>query len=55
MAFLSFQQMLADLKDLASETDAVFMTLGDYAAAQLIQDTTPPVITISSPFIVMYY
>ena len=54
LAFLGFQQVLADLKDLASETGAVFMPLGDYAAAKLIEDTTPPVITISSPAATTY-
>ncbi len=48
-AFSGFQQVLSDLKDLAEETGAVFMTLGEYAAAQLIEDTTPPTITITAP------
>jgi hypothetical protein len=48
-AFAGFQQVLSDLKDLAEETGAVFMTLGEYAAAQLIEDNTPPVIAISTP------
>lgn len=49
IAFAGFQQVLSDLKDLAAETGAVFMTLGDYAAAQLIEDNTPPVIVITTP------
>jgi hypothetical protein len=49
VAFQSFQQVLTDLKDLAVETDAVFMTMGDFAAANLISDFDPPVITIITP------
>ena len=49
VAFQSFQQVLTDLKDLAVETDAVFMTMGDFAAANLIDDFDPPVITITTP------
>jgi hypothetical protein len=49
VAFQSYQQVLTDLQDLAAETGAVFMTLGEYAAANLIEDTEGPTITINSP------
>lgn len=48
-AFEGYQQVLSDLSDLADETDAVFMTLGQFAAANLIEDITPPAILISVP------
>ena len=35
-AFASFQALLDDLEALAAETGAEFMTVGDYAAAQLV-------------------
>lgn len=35
VAFKSYQQVLDDLEDLADETGAVFMTLGEFAAANL--------------------
>jgi hypothetical protein len=38
-AFASFQAVLDDLEELADETGAVFMTLGEYAAAQLVDGT----------------
>jgi len=49
VAFAGFQQVLTDLQDLAEETGAVFMTLGQYAAARHIEDSIPPVISITSP------
>ncbi len=49
LAFQSYQQVLTDLQDLAAETGAVFMTLGEYAAANLIEDTQAPEIIINSP------
>lgn len=49
LAFQSYQQVLTDLQDLAAETGAVFMTLGQYAAANLIEDTQAPEIIINSP------
>ncbi len=48
-AFESFKLVLSDLRDLAEETDAVFMSLGQYAAANLIEDTEPPTIQIHVP------
>lgn len=48
-AFEGYKLALDDLQDLAGETDAVFMTLGQFAAAQLIEDTEAPVVTINSP------
>ncbi len=49
VAFQSYQMVLTDLQALATETGAVFMTLGDFAAAKLIDDTQGPTITINSP------
>ena len=48
-AFESFKIVLNDLQALARETDAVFMTLGEFAAANLIEDTQPPAIAIHVP------
>jgi hypothetical protein len=48
-AFEGYKQLLSDLQDLAEETDAVFMSLGQYAAANLIDDTQPPTIQIHVP------
>ncbi len=53
-AFQSFQQVLTDLQDLAAETGAVFMTLGEFAAANLIDDTVAPTINITSPVATEY-
>lgn len=48
-AFEGYKQTLDDLQALAAETGAVFMTLGDYAASQLIEDTVAPTIAVLSP------
>lgn len=48
-ALESYRITLEDLKALAAETGAVFMTMRDFALAQHIEDTTPPEITVSSP------
>lgn len=48
-AFAAYQQTLTELQDLAARTGAVFMTLGDYAAALQAEDHTAPQITIASP------
>jgi hypothetical protein len=39
----------SDLQVLAAETGAVFMTLGQYAAANVIEDTRAPEVIINSP------
>jgi hypothetical protein len=48
-ALEGYKVTLDDLRDLADETGAVFMTLGQYAASLSIDDTVPPEITINSP------
>jgi hypothetical protein len=48
-AIAAYELTLDELKVLAEEENAVFMTLGQYAAAQQIQDTTAPDITIVTP------
>ena len=49
VAIAAYERTLDDLKDLAAETGAVFMTLGDYAAAKSIDDTVAPEIAIHAP------
>jgi hypothetical protein len=49
IAFEGYKRTLDDLQDLADSESAVFMTLGQYAATQLIDDTQPPSIVITSP------
>ena len=49
VAFESYKQTLSELEELADEEGAVFMTLGDYAAAQQIEDNNAPSIDIASP------
>jgi hypothetical protein len=49
VAFVGYQRTLDDLQALAAAESAVFMTLGEYAAAQLIDDSQPPSIVIASP------
>jgi hypothetical protein len=49
LALQSYQQVLTDLQDLAAETGAVFMTLGLYPAANVIEDTRAPEVIINSP------
>jgi hypothetical protein len=53
-AFEGYKLVLDDLQDLADETRAVFMTLGDFAAANLIDDEADPVVTVSSPTATAY-
>jgi hypothetical protein len=53
-ALEGYQLTLDDLNDLADETGAVFMTLGQYAASLSIDDAVGPVITINSPQAVDY-
>ncbi len=48
-AFAAYQQTLTELQDLAARTGAVFMTLGDYAAALQAEDHVAPEISIVSP------
>jgi hypothetical protein len=48
-AFAAYQQTLTELQDLAARTGAVFMTLGDYAAALQAEDHTAPEIAIAGP------
>lgn len=48
-AFEGYKQTLTELEALADDTGAVFMTLGDYAAAQQIEDFVAPVIDVASP------
>jgi len=47
VAFGSFQAVLNDLKELAAETGAEFMTLGEFAAAQLIDGTGIDILQIT--------
>ena len=49
VAFAGYQQTLTELEELAADTGAVFMTLGDYAATRRIADTTAPTIVIGGP------
>lgn len=48
-AIEGYEIVLDELLDLQEETGAVFMTLGDYAASQLIEDTQAPDVTINAP------
>ena len=48
VAFRGYQQTLTELQGLAQETGAVFMTLGDYAAALQAEDGTGPSIDVGS-------
>jgi hypothetical protein len=54
VAFEIYKRMLDDLEELAEEENAVFMTLGQFAAAQLIEDTMDPAITVTSPVAGVY-
>lgn len=49
VAFEGYKRVLSDLEELADETGALFMTLGDYAAAKQIDDNAPPSIDIAAP------
>lgn len=49
VAFEGYQRTLDELEALAADTGAVFMTLGDYAAALQVEDTAAPTITINEP------
>jgi hypothetical protein len=49
VAFAGYQRTLDYLEALALAESAVFMTLGEYAAAQLIDDSRAPSILITSP------
>lgn len=49
VAFEGYRQTLDELEALADDTGAVFMTLGDFAAAQRVSDTTAPVVEIAAP------
>ena len=49
VAFAGYRRTLDELEALASETGAVFMTLGDYAAALQAEDSLGPTITINQP------
>jgi hypothetical protein len=48
-AFEGYKQTLTELEGLAEETGAVFMTLGDYAAARRAEDLDGPVIRVAEP------
>ena len=48
-AFAAYKQTLTELEALSEETGAVFMTLGDYAAARRAEDLDAPSITIRQP------
>jgi hypothetical protein len=54
VAFQGYQQTLDELEALAAETDAVFMTLGQYAASLMITDEQAPEITINIPAAIEY-
>lgn len=49
IALESFKIVLDDLNALAAETNAVLMTVSDYAAARSIDDMKAPQVTINSP------
>jgi MYXO-CTERM domain-containing protein len=49
VALEGFKRVLLDLKSLASEINAVFMSVGDYAAAISIEDKEPPSLELKSP------
>lgn len=49
MAFEGYKRVLDDLQALAAEKDAVFMTLGEYAAARRIEDFVKPEVAILAP------
>lgn len=49
VAFAGYQRTLDELEALAADTGAVFMTLGDYAAALRIEDRVAPAIEIRNP------
>ncbi len=49
VAFAGYQRSLDDLQALAQEENAVFMTVGQLAATQHIQDIVAPQITVASP------
>lgn len=48
-AIAGYEKTLDELKAMAEEEGAVFMTLGQYAAARQMEDTTAPEITIVTP------
>lgn len=54
VAFAGYQRALDELEALARDEGAVFMTVGELAAAQLIDDTVAPEITVASPAAVRY-
>ncbi len=54
VAFAGYQRTLDELQALATEEGAVFMTVGQLAAAQLIEDTAGPQITVASPIAIRY-
>lgn len=54
VAFAGYQRTLDELQELAARTGAVFMTLGQYAAALQVEDAVGPEVTISSPMAESY-
>lgn len=54
IAIAGYERTLDELKAMAEEEGAVFMTLGQYAAARQMEDTTAPQITIATPQAVDY-
>jgi hypothetical protein len=54
VAIAGYEKTLDELKTMAEEEGAVFMTLGQYAAAQQMEDTTAPVITVQTPTLDTY-
>lgn len=48
-AIAGYEKTLDELKAMAEQEGAVFMTLGQYAAAQQMEDTTAPTITVHTP------
>jgi hypothetical protein len=48
-AFASYQLVLDDLQALAAAKDAIFMTLGEYAAARGIEDLVKPDVAVVAP------
>lgn len=54
VAFAGYQRALDELQALAEEEGAVFMTVGQLAAAQHIEDAVGPQITVASPTAARY-
>ena len=49
VAFAGYQRSLDEIQAVAQQEGAIFMTVGQLAAAELIEDTVAPQITVASP------